>query len=349
MNFASDNTSGVHPRIMAALAAANDGHPPSYGADALTQAAQDRLREVFEAPGAAVHFVATGTAANALALSQFAPPWGKIYCHASAHIQTSESNAPEFLTGGAKLVALPGEDGRIAPATLAQALHENGRDSVNSGVNSVLSLTNATEWGTVYSPLELAELSARAHAAGLAVHLDGSRLANAIAAQNAAPAAMTWRAGVDVLTLGATKCGCMGVEAVVTFDPDRAAGLGYRRKRAGHLLSKHRYLSAQILAWLDGGLWLDLARHANDMAARLGQGLAALEGVRLNAPVQSNGVFATLPREIFARARAAGAAFAVWPVDQFDDGKGPVPVRLICSWDTRADEVDGFLSVLRAG
>lgn len=347
MNFASDNTSGVHPHIMRALVAANDGNLPSYGEDRLTAAATDRLRDLFEAPEACVYFVPTGCAANALALSLFAPGWGRIFCHESAHIQTSESGAPEFYSAGAKMIGLPGAGGLIAPDGLRKALLDYGRSSVHSGKNSALALSNATEWGRVYSPSQLSDLSAIARQAGMAVHLDGARLANALAARQVSPAQMTWRAGVDALSFGATKNGCMGVEAVMIFDPSHAEEFEYRRKRGGHLLSKHRFLAAQMLAWLDDGLWLDLARHANAMAADLGRRLAGIEGVQLLQPVESNGVFVTLPRAAHDRARDAGARFHVWPGDQFDDGHGPVGVRLICGWSTCATEIDALLAALR--
>ncbi|MDF3606204.1 beta-eliminating lyase-related protein [Paracoccus sp. DMF-8] len=262
MNFASDNTGGVHPRIMQAIAAANAGNLPSYGADGITGAAQNALRRIFDAPEAAVHFVATGTAANALALSLLTPPWGRVFCHQSGHIQTSESGAPEFYTSGAKLVPVAGAHGRIDPDALAGALHEFGRSSVHAGRNAAISLTNATEWGTVYDPDQVATLADAAYRAGMAAHMDGARFANALAAQDVSPADLSWRAGVDVLTLGGTKNGCMGVEAVLIFDPARAEEFEYRRKRGGHLLSKHRFLSAQILAWLEDGLWLEIAAHA---------------------------------------------------------------------------------------
>lgn len=349
MNFASDNTSGVHPKIMAALQAANEGKVPSYGADSVTRAAEDMVREVLDVPEAAVHFVATGTAANALALSVVTPPWGRVFCHQTAHIQTSEANAPEFYIGGGKLVPVAGVGGKITPEGLVDTLTEFGRSSVHSGANAALSLTNATEVGTVYSVEEIADLAELAHGAGMQVHLDGARIANALAGANVAPADMTWRAGVDLLSLGGTKNGCMGVEAVVFFDPSTAEEFAYRRKRGGHLLSKHRFLSAQMLAWLQDGLWLELARHANDMAHHLGLELSRLPGVRIDQRVDSNGVFATLPRDMAIAARDAGASFHIWPGDHLDDGESDLPVRFICSWSTTPDEVERLLAVLAKG
>lgn len=349
MNFASDNISGVHPQIMAAIVAANDGKLPSYGADKLTRAAEDMVREVLDAPEAAVYFVATGTAANALALSVVTPPWGRVFCHETAHIQTSEANAPEFFIGGGKLVPVRGEGGKMTPAGLKAALVEFGRSSVHSGANAALSLTNGTELGTAYGISEIAELADIAHNAGMQVHLDGARFANAVAGANVAPADMTWRAGVDLLSFGGTKNGCMGVEAVVIFDPSTAEEFAYCRKRGGHLLSKHRFLSAQMLAWLQDGLWLKLARHANDMAQELGQGLSRLPGVRIDQKIQTNGVFATLPHEMVMAAKRAGASFHIWPGDHLDDGKSDLPVRFVCSWSTTPDEVSDLLAVLAKG
>ncbi|UXU74224.1 MULTISPECIES: threonine aldolase family protein [unclassified Paracoccus (in: a-proteobacteria)] len=346
MNFCSDNAGAVHPRIMEALAAANDGHVPAYGQDRLTAAAADRLREVFDAPQAAVHFLASGTAANALALALVAPGWGKVICHADAHIQTSETGAPEFMTGGAKLIPVSGACGRIGADALAETLAAHARDGVHGGQVAALSLTNATEWGTIYRPDEVAALAEIAHANRLAVHMDGARLANALASLDVAPADVTWRAGVDILSLGATKNGCMAAEAVMIFDPARSEEFEFRRKRAGALLSKHRYLAAQILAWLDGDLWLQLARHANAMARELGLGLARLPGVRIDQRVEANAVFATLPRALHHRALQAGLCYHLWPHSQPESGDDPVSVRLVCGWDTRLEDVTAALSAL---
>lgn len=347
MNFASDNCSGVHPAIMVALADANGGMVPSYAGDDLTAAAEARIREVFEAPEARVAFVATGTAANALSLATYTPPWGRVFCHAEAHIQTSEAAAPEFYSGGAKLALIEGADGRISPEALDAAQMVFGRDNVHAGRNAMLSLTNATEQGTVYAPDAVAALAERAHAGGLKVHMDGARFANAVARLGCSPAELTWRAGVDIMSFGGTKGGCMAVEAVIMFDPDRIEALGFRRMRAGHLWSKHRFLSAQMLAWLEGGLWLELAGHANRMAADLGRGLAQVEGVTLVQPVESNAVFAKLPRAVASRLREQGAVFHDWPHVQPPDAPD-VTVRLVASWATEADQVSDFIAAASA-
>lgn len=346
MNFASDNAGSVHPRIMAALEAANGGHVPAYGGDAITLAAQDRVREAFDAPDAAVHFVPTGTAANALSLSLLAPGWGKVFCHQDAHIQTSETGAPEFFTGGAKLITVPGDGGRITPEALTDVLSAHSRDSVHGGERSALSLTNATEWGTVYDMGGVSTLCAIARDHGLACHMDGARFANALAALDVAPADLTWRAGIDILSLGASKNGCMAVEAVVIFDPTLSEEFEFRRKRGGALISKHRFLAAQILAWLEGDLWLQMAGHANAMAHELALGLARLPGVRIDQRVQANQIFATIPRALHRRAVVAGIACHLWPHTQSADGDEPVSIRLVCGWDTALSDIEAALAAL---
>ncbi|MCC7272924.1 MAG: low specificity L-threonine aldolase [Alphaproteobacteria bacterium] len=342
MNFASDNTAGAHPAIVAALAAASDGRAMPYGNDPWTERVAARLAALFERE-VAVFPVATGTAANALALAALTPPWGAVLCHEAAHIQVDECGAPELLTGGAKLVPLAGDHGKIAAGALDAALARGVFGVVHSVQPSVLSLTQATESGTVYTPDEVRALAGRARAKGLAVHMDGARFANAVAALGVAPAAITWRAGVDVLSLGATKDGAFAAEAIVFFDRARADGFAYRRKRAGHLFSKMRFLSAQLDAWLADDLWLANARHANAMARRLAEGLGRLPGVHLQHPVEANAVFAALPGAVIARLAAAGFRFYRWPDDTAD------AVRLVTAWDTRADDVDALVAAAREG
>lgn len=345
MQFASDNTSAAHPRVMEALIAANSGHAPSYAGDDWTAAAEARLREVLEAPEAEVFLLASGTGANALALATLSQPWGKIFCADSAHVLTSEAGSVPFYSGGATLVPVASDGGLMAADALAEALHAGSRPDVHAGERAAITLTNATEWGRVYDPDHVAALSRQAARAGLAVHMDGARFANAVAALGCTPAELTHRAGVDALSFGGTKNGGMMVEAVVVFDPARARGLDMRRMRAGHLISKHRFLAAQMLGLLGDGLWLDLARHANAMGARLAEGLAALPGVTLDQPQQTNQVFATLPAALHDRARAAGAAYHLWPMVQAEGG--PVSIRLVAGWSTTEAEVDAFLTTLR--
>lgn len=338
MNFASDNATGVHPDIMAAMVAANDGHLPSYGRDRLTAAAVERVRGVFDAPDAEVFFLGTGTGANALALAQLCPPFGRIFCHRDAHIEASESGAPGFMAGGAQMALISSTDGRILPDALASALASYPQHDEHDGLNAVVSLTNASEWGTVYDADWVAGLSEIAREAGMALHMDGARFANAAAATGAAPADLTWRAGVDALSLGATKSGCMALEAVVIFDPARAAQFRFRRMRAGHLWSKHRFLAAQMLAWMDGGLWLRLAAHANAMAAALAEGLETVQ------PVQANEVFLRLPRPQIDVLRRNGLRAADWP--NAGDDAGHATIRLVTSWATTEAEVAAFRNII---
>ncbi|HHX91710.1 MAG TPA: low specificity L-threonine aldolase [Paracoccus sp.] len=345
MFFASDNSSGVPAKVLDALTRANDGYALGYGADAIMDRVRIRIRELFEAPEAAVYLVGTGTAANALALATFCPPWGAVYCHRVAHIEEDECGAPEFYTAGAKLVLLDGEHGKVTPQSLESKLQNAAPSGVHNIQKGMLSLTNLTETGTRYSVAEIATLAGIARAHDLPVHLDGARFANALVAEGCTPADMTWRAGVDVVSFGGTKNGLMGVEAVVIFDPAKAWEFELRRKRGGHLVSKHRFLSAQMEAFLEDDLWLSLARHANSMAARIEAGLAALPATSLLHPREGNMLFATFPRAAHRRLRAAGAAYYDWPGAnslEGDPAEG-LSARLVASWSTTGDLVDRFL------
>ncbi|MGO4908586.1 low specificity L-threonine aldolase [Pseudorhodobacter sp. W20_MBD10_FR17] len=337
MFFASDNGAPVPQPIMDALARANTGQTLSYGADAPMARLRSQIRTLFEAPDAEVHLVTTGTAANSLALSLYTPPFGATLCHRHAHIAEDECGAPEFFSGGAKLLLVDGPHGKMTPDTLAATLAQSG-GSVHSVQPSALSLTNVTEAGTTYTQAELTALTTIAKAAGLGTHLDGARFANALVATNASPADLTWRAGVDVLTLGGTKNGLLGAEAIILFDPAKSWELELRRKRAGHLSSKMRYVAAQLEAWFEGGYWLELAKHSNAMAARLAAGLARLEGAELLHPVQANIAFARLPAAAHARAKAAGAVYS-----DAEDGL----CRLVSAWCTTPEEVDALLAAFR--
>lgn len=332
MNFASDNVAGVAPEIMAAIEAANLGAAMPYGADAVSTRLEPRCAAIF-AHEVAVFPVATGTAANALALASLAPPWGAIYCHEDAHIATDECGAPEFFTGGGKLVPLPGAHGKLAPGPLADRLAEKA--AVHQVQPAVLSITQQTEAGTIYRPDEIGALSELAHRHGLTVHMDGARFANAVAGLGCAPAALTWQAGVDALSFGATKNGALAAEAVIFFDRARAGDFGFRRKRAGHLLSKGRFVAAQLEAYLTGDLWLRNARHANAMAARLAAGLARLPGTRFLHPVEGNEVFIELPQRVIDRLAASGFGFYRW-------GAAPI-LRLVTAFDTPSESVDALI------
>ncbi len=348
MHFASDNASPAHPAVLAALARANDGHAASYGADAIMARVTAAIRDLFEAPEAAVYLVPTGTAANALALACLCPPWGAVYCHRHSHIEEDECGAPEFYTGGAKLALLDGADARIAPASLEATLADAVRVGVHNVQKGALSITNITEQGALYSVAQVAALTAIAREHGIPVHMDGARFANAIVAAGCTPAEMTWRAGIDVLSFGGTKNGLMGVEAVVLFDPARAWEFELRRKRGGHLFSKHRYLSAQMEAYLTDGLWLELARTANTMGGALAQGLARVPGARLVHPTDANMVFASWSRDRHERALAAGARYYYWPKDPAPTGPADesLTARLVASWSTTTEEIDGFIDLL---
>ena len=315
MFFASDNGSGAAPEIMAAIQRANEGYARSYGADPIMDRVRTRLRSVFDAPEAAIYLVATGTAANALALAIHAQPWAAVFCHETSHVAVDECGAPEFYTGGAKLVTVQGANGKITPASLSQALGSIVPGYIHSVQPGVLSLSNVTEAGTVYTPAEIAALTALAKSNGMPCHLDGARFANALAATGATAAEMTWQAGIDVVSFGGTKNGCMGVEAVVIFDPAKAWEFELRRKRAGHLFSKHRFLSAQMEAYLTDDLWLRLATHANAMGQRLATGLKSVPGATLLHPADANILFPEWPAGTHDRAEARGAVYNRGPAN----------------------------------
>lgn len=348
MNFASDNWAGVPEAVTAALAAAADGPAPAYGDDALSELVGEQVSALFERP-CATFFVATGSAANSLALASAARAGGLVLCHAESHINTDEGGAPEFLTGGLKLLGLPGAKGRLDLATVEAALERIGEGNVHNGRPVALSLTQASEVGTVYTPAMVEALAGAAKRRGLMVHMDGARFGNAVARLGCAPADVTWRAGVDVLSFGLTKTGAWAAEAVVFFDPKKADEFGYLRKRAGHLFSKSRFVAAQYAALLEGGLWLDLAGHANRMAARLAAGLVQAPAARLPFAPEANEVFVVLRDDAAARLRAAGARFHPWSPEGFAPHDRPhageTLVRLVASFRTTEDEVDRFVEL----
>jgi threonine aldolase len=348
MWFTSDNTGPAAPQVMEALLRANEGHAASYGAEAAMARVTTRLREIFEAPDAAVYLVATGTAANVIGLACLCPPWATIYCHRNAHVEEDECGAPEFYTGGAKLTLLEGDHARIEPASLTAALAFTARAGVHNVQRGALTLTNATEAGTVYDPDAVARLAGIARKAGVPVHMDGARFANALVRLGCSAAELTWKAGVDMLSFGGTKNGLLGVEAVILFDPAKAWEFELRRKRGGHLFSKHRFLSAQMEAYLADDLWVDLAARANARAEALSAGIAALPDGSLVHPTEANAVFARFPRHRHRAAQAAGAQYYLWPGNQTLDGPGEVPVsaRLVCDWSTTEADVAGFLAAL---
>lgn len=348
VQFASDNWAGATPEVMASLNGANQGFAPAYGNDPLTAAVTGRLSEVFERD-VDVWFVATGTAANSIGLASLSRPGGLVLCSREAHINVDEWGATEFQSGGMKLVTMPETAGKIAPEVLAEELQRypaGGR----FGAPVALSLTNATELGTVYTPAEVTTLAKLAHDAGLAVHMDGARFGNAVAALDASPAEITWRAGVDLMSFGGTKNGCLAAEAIVVFSPDKLQDLGARRQRAGHTFSKSRYIAAQFEGYLAEGKWLERAHHANAMADRLRKGIASSATDRLAWDSTANEIFAVLPKTTIQRLRDAGASFHEWPASSAAPERRPAPnedlVRLVTSWATAPEEVERFLALL---
>ncbi len=336
-SFLSDNAAGVSPAILDAIANANGGTAPAYGADDLTQSLAGRFEDFFEHP-VQCFLVGTGTAANALALAAISPPWGAVLCHEEAHIAVDECGAPELFTGGAKLVPLPGRDGKLAPDSL-QAAHARFRaGDVHQVQPAAVSLSQSTECGTVYKREEIVAIASWAHASGLKVHMDGARFANAVVGLGAAPADLTWRAGVDILSFGATKNGALAAEAVIVFDPHLGQELPFRRKRAGHLFSKSRFFAAQFHAYLDNDLWRHNATHANAMAARLASGLRQVAGAEIAHPAEANEVFVRLPDALASALRERDFLFYDWPA------AGAGGRRLVTSPMTTEAEVDAFLA-----
>ncbi len=331
----SDNAAGVAPEIMAAVAAANVGSAIAYGADAMTERLQQVVRDVFEHPTARVFPVTSGTAANALSLSALCPPWGSVLCHASAHILNSEGGATSMLGGGAIMRGVPGDDFRVHPDGVHDAYAITRWGDPHHSQPSVLSLTQPTDMGTIYSTGEIKDLAAAAAERGLRVHVDGARIANAIAALDCSPAEMTWRAGVDVLSLGATKNGALSAEAIVVFDDAVAEQLVYRTKRAGHVTSKMRFQSAQLIASLTDGLWLRLAGHSNAQMARLWAGVRTLGVGSVNRPAV-NIVFAEVDDCVATALEHAGLLF--YRIQ-------PGVIRLVTSWQTSDEDVDRALAM----
>ncbi|MEM9708691.1 MAG: beta-eliminating lyase-related protein [Pseudomonadota bacterium] len=347
MHFASDNTSPAHPAILEAMAEANSGRSAAYGADALTRRAEAALRDLFEAPEARVYLVAAGTAANAILLSSLAKPWETVFAARTAHIEEDECGAVPFMTGGGTITLVDGRDGKIDADALGQAMGALGGRDVHGHAPGPVSLTQATEKGTLYRPDELAEIATRTKGAGVPLHMDGARFANGVAALDVSPADLTWRAGVDAISFGGTKNGCVGLEAMVIFDPELAPDIERHRMRSGHLLSKQRYLAAQLLAYLEEGLWLDLARQANQSAAHLAKGLSGKNELRLLYPAEANILFFDAPRGLHRRLFAAGAEYHLWsgPLDGGPEDDW-LTARLVCDWSIDKGDIDRFLDLL---
>jgi threonine aldolase len=341
-SFLSDNAAGVSPAILEAIGKANVGDAAAYGDDAWTRSLDARFSEFFGRP-AQCFLVGTGTAANALALAALSPPWGAVFCHEEAHVAVDECGAPELFAGGAKLLALPGPGGKLTLDGLQRAMAGFRLGDQHQAQPAAVSLSQSTEAGTVYRPGEIAAIAEWAHAQGLRVHMDGARFANAAVGLGCAPADITWRAGVDILSFGATKNGALAAEAVIVFDPALAKDFLFRRKRAGHLFSKSRFFAAQFLAYLEGDLWRRNAAHANRMAAKLAQGLEKLPGVTIAHPVEANEVFVRMPDALAAFLRGQGFLFHDWPP------AGSGKRRLVASPTTAEADVEALLSAAWQG
>lgn len=345
MIFASDNWSGASERILAAFAEAAQSGGPAYGDDVLTAAARERFNEIFERE-VAVFFVASGTVANALALSAYARPGGIVFAHAEAHIAVDEAGALEFFSGGNRIAALPAKAGKISADALAGALAQLPEGQVHNGRPVAVSLTQITEYGAAYRPDEIAALAGVAKSRGLAVHMDGARFAGAVAGLGLSPAELTWRSGVDVLSFGGTKNGCFAAEAVVFFNPADAVDFAYARQRAGQGYSKNWFIAAQFAAYFEGGHWLDLAGHANQMAARLAEAIAASRSARLALQPDANEVFAVVDKTAEARLRAAGAVFHPRPAGglagMVEISTDETLIRLVTSFQTTDADVERF-------
>jgi threonine aldolase len=339
ISFASDNYAGAHPEVLAALTAANGGHQRAYGADAYTEALPEVFAPLF-GEGIEVYPVWNGTGANVVSLMALTERWSGVVCSDVAHINTDECAAPERV-GGLKLLTVPAPHGKLTPELVAR--EARGFDDEHRARPAVLSLTQSTELGTVYSPEEVRALADQAHGFGMSVHMDGARIANAAAALDVPVRAFTRDAGVDVLSFGGTKNGMVFGEAVVVLDPSRVRGMLYLRKLATQLNSKMRFVSAQLEAMVADDLWLRSAAHANAMAARLAAGIAGIDGIEITAPVEANAVFARLPR------RVVDAVQPQFPFYLWDESDAANPVaRWMCSFDLTEQDVDDFVDALRA-
>jgi threonine aldolase len=344
MFFASDNWAGAHPKIAASLSTHAAGFDPAYGSGAFDRKVAERFNEIFERE-VAVFFVATGTAANALSMSVCNRVGGVAFCHAEAHMTVDEFGAMGFFTGGSRTAPVKGALGRIDPEALDRAFTRFSHDLAPAGQPMAVTITQATEIGTVYALDDIAAVSAVAKKHGLPLHMDGARFANGLAALNATPAEMTWRRGVDIVSFGGTKNGCWMAEAVVVLNPELGRDLPMLRQRAGQTFSKSRFMAAQFEAYLADDLWLETARHANAMAARLADTLRVSNRVRLAWEPQANEVFAIVGREQAEEMRAAGARFHEWGVPQSFDGdvaEDEAIYRFVTSFATTADDVDKF-------
>ena len=336
VKFASDNVAGACPEVLDAIIKANEGDSTPYGNDQISTELQDKFSEIFEKE-VVVYPTASGTAANALALSTMTPSFGNIYCHKLSHINTDECGAPEFYTGGGKLVTLQGVKGKITADELDEAI--SGKGIVHHTQPSSVSITQVCETGEVYQLDEIKKISDVAHNHNLNMHMDGARFANALVSLDVTPAEMTWKSGIDVLSFGATKNGCIAAEAIIFFKKNLVGNVAFLMKRAGHLLSKMRFVSAQLDAYITNDVWLKNARHANKMGKRLSEGLNNYSDINLSYPTEANEIFATFPRNKIDNLNSEG-----YTINEDEwDGKA---VRLVTAWNTKDNDVDEFLSIL---
>jgi threonine aldolase len=334
VKFASDNIAGACPEVLDAILKANDGDSTPYGNDQISTELQDKFSEIFEKE-VIVFPTASGTAANALALSTMTPSFGNIYCHKLSHINTDECGAPEFYTGGGKLVALQGVDGKITADELDKSI--SGKGIVHHTQPSSVSITQVCETGEVYQIEEIKKISDIVHKHNLNMHMDGARFANALTSLNCSPAEMTWKSGIDVLSFGATKNGCLAAEAIIFFKKNLVGNISFLMKRAGHLLSKMRFVSAQLDAYITNDVWLKNAKHANNMGQKLSEGLAKHNRIEIAYPTEANEVFAKFPRHMIEHLNSKG-----YKMNEDElDGKA---VRLVTAWNTKTSDVENFLN-----
>jgi threonine aldolase len=336
IDYRSDNTGRAAQEILEALVGANTGTALGYGADQWTARLQERFSELFEMP-VRVFPVATGTAANALSLAAASPSWGLVYCSEAAHINTAEANAAGFFGGGLKLVPVAGPHGRVDPDAFARSLAAIQPGQLHRGQPAAVNITQASDLGTVYPVAEIRATAEIAKGRGLKVHMDGARFANAVARLQCSPAEMSWRAGVDILSFGATKNGGALCDAIVVFNPELADGLAVQLRRAGQVWSKMRFASAQLMAYIENGLWLQLAAASNAIAARIAGGIEAVPGLRLVAPVEVNELFLELPGAAMDALEREGFQFY---------RRSPTLARFVCRFDTSEAEADALIAAL---
>ena len=336
VKFASDNVSGACPEVLESIIKANNGIAPPYGNDEISGILQEKFSKIFE-KDVVVYPTASGTASNALALSALSPVFGNIYCHKFSHINVDECGAPEFYTGGAKLVPLKGTDGKITPDELKKNI--GGFGIVHHTQPSIVSITQATETGEVYTLDQIKKISVIAHKNKLKMHMDGARFANALVSLDVSPAEMTWKSGIDILSFGATKNGCIAAEAIVIFNKDLVGNLPFLLKRSGHLLSKMRFVSAQLDAYISNDVWLKNAKNANNMAKKLSDGLISTNQVKLEYPTEANEVFVKLPKKMVQHLNSEEYMMS-------DDELEGKTIRLVTAWNTKSNEVDEFLNTI---